>query len=142
MTFQTLCKPIQRNEFHLWQREIPCLHFVFTSHCECASHIINFCYHNATSDCGMNSQAKLQFILLTSNMVSVCLGQEQWWDSQFTVFGMNKTHSEDSYMQTRWYKITSRILHKESTKINKYTTKKYEKEVESCSFEFSNNAYF
>jgi hypothetical protein len=55
---------------------------------------------------------------------------------------MNKTHSEDSYMQTRWYNITSRISHKGSTKINKYTTKHNEKEAESCSLEFSNNTCF
>lgn len=77
MTFQTLYKPIQRNEFHLWQREIPCLHFVFASHCQCAGQIITFCYHNATPNCGMNSHAKLQFKVTTIKMISDWLEQEQ-----------------------------------------------------------------
>lgn len=77
MTFQTLCKPIQSNEFHLWQREIPCRHFTFTSHCERGGQKIKLCYHNATPDCGMNSHAKLQFKLPTTKIISDWLGQAQ-----------------------------------------------------------------
>lgn len=79
MTFQTLHKLVQRNVFQLWQREIPCLHFLFTPHCKCAENKKKKkpCYHKATPDCRMNNHAKLQFKLPTTKIISDWLGQEQ-----------------------------------------------------------------
>ena len=57
------------------------------------------------------------------------------------IISSNKCCADVNNWLIVWYNITSRISHKGSTKINKYTTKHSEKEVESCSLEFSNNIY-